>query len=291
MHDTYSKPGKFFRAIPLLLIAIIIFSSPGSVYSITKKTIEPGLHAEIDGGKKIFLTTCDDDQNIIGEWSSRVLANPEKKGRYLSGNCLRVPLSELSEEYQLAVMKTLFKKDSYNEEGWIHRVTYISLKRGGGETMWNISGWFTGDPQNYRKILKHNGMSKRTKLYKGTRINIPVEMLRPAFREPILFEIAARRAAEGPSAEAKRLNGDLTLKSDAQGPYASYRMKKGDTIYSKVVMKYTGRVTSQDVMDAVKTICRRSGIRKAKRLRPGDEVKIPLDMLSLPYLPPDDPRR
>jgi N-acetylmuramoyl-L-alanine amidase len=289
MYCNYSKLGRFFWAFSLLLISILLFPSHSDAYSNAKKTIEPGLSAEIDGGKKIFLTAC--GEYGIEEWASRVLASPEKKDKFLSGKCLKVPLGELSEEYQLEVMKTLFAKDSYDESGWIHKVTYISQRRGGGETMWNISGWFTGNPQNYKKILKYNGMSKRTKLFKGTRIQIPLELLRPAFKEPILFEIAARRTAEGPSADAKKLNGDLTLKSDSHGPYASYRMKKGDTIYSKVVMKYTGRVTKKDVMDAVKTICRRSSIRNAKRLKPGDEVKIPLDLLSLQYLPPGDPRR
>jgi N-acetylmuramoyl-L-alanine amidase len=275
--------------IPLILFAILSFPSHSDAYSNAKKTIEPGLSAEIDNGKKISLTAC--DEYAVAEWAPRVLANPEKKDKFISGKCLKVPLGELSEEYQLEVMKTLFKKDSYDEDGWIHRVTYISRRRGGGETMWNISDWFTGNPQNYRKLLDYNGMTKWTKIYKGTKIRIPLYLLRPAFKEPILFEIAARRAAEGPSAEAKKLNGDLTLKSDGQGPYASYRMKKGDTIYSKVVMKYTGRVTSRDVMDAVDIICRRSSIKKAKRLKPGDEVKIPLDLLSLQYLPPNDPRR
>lgn len=286
-----SRRDKLFPALLLLLAAIVIFPSPCSASSSAKKAIEPGLRAEIEGGKKIYLTACEAGEYEVVDWAARVLATPEKQDKFLSGDCLKAPLADLSEEYQLEVIKTLFKGDSYNERGWLHKVTYISLKRGGGETMWNISAWFTGDAQNYKKILAYNGMSRRSKLFKGTKINIPLELLRPAFREPILFEIAARRAAEGPSADAKRLNDELTLETDAQGPYASYSMKKGDTIYSDVVMKYTGRITSQDVMSAVKIICRRSGIRNPKRLRPGADVKIPLDLLSLPYLPPGDPRR
>ncbi len=278
----------------LLLFAAILVLSPSSVYSASstvKKTIEPGLRAEIDGGKRIYLTACEVSEHDIADWAARVLADPEKSDEFLSGNCLRVPLAKLSEEYQLETMHALFRRDTYSTRSWTHRVTYVSLKRRGGETLWNISEWFTGNGQNYRRILKYNGMSSRAKLYQGTKDKIPLELLKPAFKEPILFEIAARRAAEGPSEKSRRLNGDLTLKTDSNGAYASYRMKEGETIYSSVVMKYTERVTATDVMAAAKTICRRSDIRNPKRLRPGDEVKIPLDMLSLIYLPPDDPRR
>jgi len=281
----------FSGVYALVVSVILLFPAPCHAGSSARKAIEPGLEAQIDGGKKITLTACTTEEQDAAEWAVRVLADPEKQGRFLSGDCLKVPLNQLSAEYQLEVMQTLFVKDSHSDRGWIHRVTYISRTRRGGETLWNISEWFTGDPQNYKKILAHNGMSRRAKLYKGTKIEIPLDLLKPAFEEPILFEIAARRAAESPSDEARRLNGDLTLKTDAQGPYASYRIKRGDTIYSRVVMKYTGRITSRDVMDAVKIICRRSNIRKPERLKPGDEVKIPLDLLSLQYLPPDDPRR
>ncbi len=291
MHERISRSRLPMRMFRLFLCVAIFTLFPSNAHPHVKKTIAPGLRAEIEGGKKIYLTACAVDEHDTTDWPSRVLAHPEKQTKFLSGKCLKAPLAELAEKYQLEVMKTLFKEDSYNERGWTHKVTYISLSRRGGETLWNISEWFTGDAQNYKKILKYNGMSRRAKLYKGTKINIPLELLRPAFKEPILFEIAARRAAEGPSDESKRLNGDLTLKTDSQGPYASYRIKKGDTIYSKVVMKYTERVTSRDVMDAVKIICRRSNIKNPKKLMPGDEVKIPLDMLSLMYLPPDDPRR
>jgi N-acetylmuramoyl-L-alanine amidase len=273
------------------LLSVFLISSPCAAASSAKKTIEPGLRVEIVGGKTIHLTACAVEEHDVTDWAMRVLAHPEKMDRYISGQCLKVPFKALSEEYQLETMKTLFKGDSYDESGWAHKVTYISLKRGGGETLWNISWWFTGDATNYKKILRHNGMSRKARLFKGTKIRIPLELLRPAFREPILFEIAARRTAEGPSAEARRLNGDLTLKADAQGAYASYRIKKGDTIYTDVVMRFTGRMVSSDVMNVAKEICSRSGIRKPKRVRPGDEVKIPLDLLSLQYLPPDDPRR
>ena len=286
-----TKLQFFARSFGLSLLIVFLAASSSQAYSHAKKTIEPGLYAEMEGGKKIYLTACATTELDVTDWAARVLANPEKYSKFKHGKCLKVPLAELTEEYQLEVMRGLFKRDSYDQAGWNHKITYTSSRRRGGETLWNISEWFTGDPRNYKDIQKHNWMSRRTRLYKNTKIKIPLRLLKPAFRNPILFEIAARRAAEGPSAESRRLNGDLTLKTDARGPYASYKVKKGDTIYSNVVMRFTDRVLARDVMDAAKNICRRSGIRDPGKLHPGDEIKIPLDLLSLMYLPPDDPRR
>jgi len=180
MHERISISCLPMRVLRLFLFAAILALFPSNAHSHVKKTIEPGLRAEIEGGKKIYLTACAVDEHDTTDWPARVLANPEKQTKFLSGKCLKVPLAELAEKYQIEVMKTLFKDDSYNERGWTHKVTYISLSRRGGETLWNISEWFTGDAQNYKKILKHNGMSRRAKLYKGTKINIPLELLGPA---------------------------------------------------------------------------------------------------------------
>ncbi|MBI5116791.1 LysM peptidoglycan-binding domain-containing protein, partial [Candidatus Poribacteria bacterium] len=264
---------------------------PSEAYAQIKKTVEPGIKVEMVNGKDIYVISYPSKDYDLSDCAERIMANPERDSRFLKGKSLRVPLAELNDEYQLEAMRTLFKQDSHNDTGWVHKVTYVSSRRQGGETLWAITEWFTGNGQNYKKLLAHNGMSGRFKLYKGTTIKIPLDMLSPAFKKPIQFEIAARRAAEAPTPESRHLNGDLTLKIDAQGEYASYRLKKGDTIYSKVVMKYTDRVEVEDVKEAVDMICRRSGIKDPRKLNAGDEIKMPLELLSVMYLPPDNADR
>jgi N-acetylmuramoyl-L-alanine amidase len=281
----------FSRLSWFLILACLMCVAPANAYSNVEKEIEAGLTVELEHGKKIYMRGCPIEDCDADEWAARLLANPENQARFTTGGCLKAPLAELAEEYQLEAIQTIFKDDSYDQKGWIHKVTYTSSRRGGGETLWSISRWFTGDPRNYTKIMQHNRMSSRSRLYKGTTVRIPLALLSPAFKEPILSDIAARRALQSFSAESKRLNGDLMLKTDSQGPYASYQLKKGDTIYSKVVMKFTDRVTPEDVMEAVRIICDRSSIKKPRRLKAGDEVKVPLDLLSPMYLPRDDPRR
>ncbi|GAB4349118.1 MAG: hypothetical protein Kow0099_32000 [Candidatus Abyssubacteria bacterium] len=279
------------RVFRFLFSVAFLLLLPKNAHPDVTKMIEPGLSVALTGGKEIYLEACPVEECDGAEWAIRVLADPERQAKYVKNECLRVPYSALTEEYQLEAIRTLFKSDSYDPGGWNHKVTYISTRSDGGETLWSISRWFTGNSKNYKKIMQYNHMSPRARLYKGTLVRIPFELLLPALQEPILAEIAAKRAMLSFAPDSKRLNGDLTLKSDARGPYASYRMKRGDTIYSKVVMKYTDRVTAEDVLEAVDIICERSGIKYPHRLKAGDEVKIPLDLLSAMYLPPSDPRR
>ncbi|RJP14300.1 MAG: N-acetylmuramoyl-L-alanine amidase [Candidatus Abyssobacteria bacterium SURF_5] len=275
----------------LMLFSLILIAPTTQVYAAVETSLEPGLTVSLGNDNEIAVKACPTGDYDLQEWVDRLLANPETCQKLIKGDCLHVPLEDLTPEYQLEAVKALFPNDSHTEEHWIHKVTYVSTRAIGGETLWSMSKWFTGNAQNHTKISAYNKMSPRKKLYKNSIVKIPVHLLSPAFRDMITFEIAARRTAEGGAAKLKQLNGELVLKMDSQGPYASYRMKRGDTIYSKVVMQFTDRVTAEDVMEATKLICERSGIRDPRRLKKGDEIKIPLDLLSVMYLPPDDPRR
>ena len=84
---------------------------------------------------------------------------------------------------------------------------------------------------------------------------------------------------------------DLTYGKDAEGPYAAYRLKKGEALYSAVVVRFTGRVDVQEVNDLTVRVAARSGIRNVTHIPIGFKVRIPLDLLLAEYLPRDDPRR
>jgi N-acetylmuramoyl-L-alanine amidase len=95
----------------------------------------------------------------------------------------------------------------------------------------------------------------------------------------------------GPAVPPAEGAEDLRYGKDADGPYAAYRLKRGEALYSAVVVRYTGRVDAADVSDLARTIAKRSGIRDVTDIAIGFRVKIPLDLLLPEYLPPGDPRR
>jgi N-acetylmuramoyl-L-alanine amidase len=99
--------------------------------------------------------------------------------------------------------------------------------------------------------------------------------------------------APGPFAPPPVAEGadDLKYGGDSGGRYALYRLKKGEALYSAVVVRFTGRVDVQDVNDLAGQIARRSGIDDVTNIAIGYKVKIPLDSLLPEYLPRDDSRR
>jgi N-acetylmuramoyl-L-alanine amidase len=99
--------------------------------------------------------------------------------------------------------------------------------------------------------------------------------------------------APGPYAPPPVAEGadDLKYGGDSEGRYAVYRLKKGEALYSAVVVRYTGRVDVQDVNDLAGQIARRSGIDDVTNIAIGYKVKIPLDDLLPEYMPRDDARR
>ena len=94
--------------------------------------------------------------------------------------------------------------------------------------------------------------------------------------------------APPPAAEGA---GDLKYGRDRDGGYAVYRLKKGEALYSAVVIRFTGRVDVQEVNDLAAQVARRSGIDDVTGIPVGYAVKIPIDDLLPEYLPRDDPRR
>lgn len=86
-------------------------------------------------------------------------------------------------------------------------------------------------------------------------------------------------------------NGDLTYGEDEKGPYALYRLKAGEALYSAVVIRYTGRIDPDEVSQVADEIARASGIKDVTDIAIGHPVRIALDLLVPEFLPPGDPRR
>lgn len=97
-------------------------------------------------------------------------------------------------------------------------------------------------------------------------------------------ETAVEAVAVGPAPS-------LTFEHSAAGPYAVYRLQKGEALYSSVAIRFTGRVYSKDVGDVLARIVKFNDIDDVARIRIGYPVKIPMDLLLPEYLPADAPER
>ncbi len=93
-----------------------------------------------------------------------------------------------------------------------------------------------------------------------------------------------------PPVETK-LDGLLEYGADSKGAYASYNLRKGEALFSSVVVRFTDYQEYADVAQACTVIAKRSGIPDVTDIDAGSEIRIPLDMLSDRYKPDDSPER
>jgi N-acetylmuramoyl-L-alanine amidase len=83
-----------------------------------------------------------------------------------------------------------------------------------------------------------------------------------------------------PAAVSESGIGELTFHRDARGEYASYRLKKGETIWTHVVRRFTSRTDDVSDNEASRIILERSGFSDDRTIPDGAEMKIPVELLA-----------
>lgn len=288
------------------LLAVLVALVPQSLQradaaSTAARRLEGDLRALIANGKRIYLLArvqTASQQRVVAD---EVMAEPYRFSRYITNQGLQIPLHRLRDAYRRAVVEELFPRDRPTRIGWHHRVTYADGSRDGGESLWRISEWFTGTGTNYKSIASYNNRNPNRALRLGDELVIPDHLLLPAFR--LGPPPGPPRPATPPPPKAPEpyepgtfphpaiQNGELTFHEDPEGTYAAYELKRGETLYSSVVIRFTGRVEYREVMDTARAVAARSGIRDVSSIPPGRTIKIPIDLLSPEFRPPDDPVR
>lgn len=197
--------------------------------------------------------------------AQRILALPGEPSRT---RVTTLSYGALSNDMKRAVVTALFPSDVRATEGWLHiAVTDERLK--------DVAGWFSGLPGAVATIARLNDVSSES-VSRGTTLRVPTELLLPPFRD----------------AEAVREEEPAKLEfgEDEKGRYAVYRLRRKEALYSAVVVRFTGRLHAEDVIQLALQIALRSGIDDVHAIPVGYPVKIPLDVLSPEFLPADDPR-
>ena len=185
---------------------------------------------------------------------------------------IRVPLALLTDDYRVLVLVSLFPDDRREGEDWIH------IARSGplptyDAGLWQVAEWFTGDGDSFDELMRANSLSS-PELSRGQAIRVPGTLLHASFQGAIVSA-----------------DGSLEYGSDEKGPYAAYRLKRNEALYSAVVVRYTGRTKASDVVTTAELIKERSGIRDLRDIPVGFKIKIPLDLLQPEFLPAGHPLR
>jgi len=188
---------------------------------------------------------------------------------------------ELSPEAKRWALAALFPKDTWGKDQVAHRVRWPQL-----ESPWLMASLFMGHGQSYDRLQAANP-SNPEKLLAGDLWIIPRVLLSEDLGGETPAQVKAGSPEAGLDDEARMtaFRGMLHFEQDQQGKYAAYHLRKGEALYSSVVMRYTDQVDPQGVNDLALEIARRSGIADVRGIQPGTLVKIPLEALASPFQP------
>ena len=204
---------------------------------------------------------------------------------------LRVPVELLKADLRLEAVRLLFPVDRRVADGWEH---WILDPFDQGEESWEwLAELFTGRRSRADALREANPELPKTDLERGRPMVIPAELLVPAFAGvPAPAPTPIPVVAAGGREETPATPGSpLSYGEDDRGPYAQYRLARGEALYSAVVVRFTGQLNAAEVNATAREIAVRSGIKDVTAIPVGYPVRIPLDLLIPRYLPPDHPRR
>jgi N-acetylmuramoyl-L-alanine amidase len=190
--------------------------------------------------------------------------------------------ADLSPEGKRWALQRLFPKDTWGRDQVVHRVRWPQT-----ESVWLMASLFLGHGQRYDQLQGANPANPE-KLRAGDVWVIPQTLLAEDLGGKAAPRADQRRQPEDELSEDARVasfRAMLAFEEDEQGKYAAYHMRKGEALYSSVVMRYTDQVDPRGVNDLALAIARRSGIVDVRMIQPGQLVKIPLDALASPFQP------
>ncbi len=192
-----------------------------------------------------------------------------------------VPFESLSPEAKRWALQALFPKDVWAKEGVRHLVRWPEL-----ESVWLMASLFSGHGQNYDRLQEANPKNPE-KLRKGDTWIIPASLLSVDLGGQAQGVLDRTQAEDGLDDDERILayRALLTFGEDAKGRFAAYHLRKGEALYSSVVMRYSDRVEPKDVNDLARVIANRSGITDVRGIQPGQLVKIPVEFLADPFQP------
>ena len=195
--------------------------------------------------------------------SLKTIRKYSKTRRLYRNRFITFPLKVINGSIRSSALKAVFFKDKAGIGYWKHRVTFA------WETTSMIAGLFTKEGIKAGHLDRYNKMrNKGNILKKGDVIKIPWKWVSP--------ELSLRPVS---------LKPPLKLKQDKSGKfYAHYQMKHGETLYSSVVIRFTGRLLNDEVNQVANKLLKLNNISDAKLIQTRQKIRIPLGWLSEEYL-------
>lgn len=188
---------------------------------------------------------------------------------------------ELSPEGRRWALQAFWPDDVWRKEEVIHQVRWPEL-----ESVWLMAALFCAHGQNYDQLQAANPGNPE-KLAAGDRWRIPSHLLARYLGGPVrgILERAQPEDELDDEARVAAYRSLLAYGEDRQGPYAAYRLRRGEALYSSVVMRFTDRVDPKEVNELAQALARRADIADVRSIPAGTLIRIPVAYLAGPFQP------
>jgi len=184
----------------------------------------------------------------------------------------------LSAEGKRWALKAAFPEDVWTKDEVRHIVRHPQI-----ESVWLMAAHFTGHGQNYDRLEALNPRNPE-KLAAGDLWRIPRELLsKDLGGQGLAPDRSQPEDGLDDEARVKAYRALLAFDQDRDGKFAAYRLRRGEALWSSVVMRYTDRVDGKEVNRAAEIIAKRSGIEDVRGIQPGTLIRIPVELLSDPF--------
>lgn len=262
---------RFLFVASICLVATNTFSD-----EVIRRPLESGVFALGKDSGVYGLEVVGASRGVLAKY----LAVESEGSAYAGRQSVFVPLNRLKAEAQRRVLLAVFERDAVTSDGWYHHTVFAT------ETLWSVCALVTGNGQNYKQILGNPyNASLQSELDRGTTVLIPTAYLDRVMRQATPDRVPVPSDLREPTPDLASLDGALRYGSDKQGRFAAYTLKRGESLYTSVVARFTDYHENADILQACQLVATRSGIRDVTDIDTGREIRIPIDMLSSRYQP------
>ncbi len=205
---------------------------------------------------------------------------------------VKVPFAFLNYAYKKRALLQIFPNDTETDTSWVHVVTYPS------ETWSSTAEIFCEEVDYADLLLQENGFEEEDDFRLGQVVKIPARLLDESLRRhPLVVTLPAPEVKPTPqepvAPSAKPLHSqdpELKLVTRSGKTYGTYRLKRGEALYSAVVVRFTGRVDADEVNQIARELMLVNGIADASKIPIGTEIKVPLELIDEALLGEEPPQ-
>lgn len=292
-------------AVVVASLMVVCAQASAQIGYIERYQVEPGVYAVLRNGNTIFLECTPPLGKQARPFLEKYLVDGGAWKMYADKGAVAIHFDKLRPEIKRQALLAVFPLDCIDEKGWWHVVRFDAS--GCGESLTQLAVWLTGSPGNVTLIsARPENQGIHEELKRSDRILVPRSILLPAMRAfkappplpeipPIEARSSSGTAEAGNSSDSTPgiafpfANGDteglLEYHGTLQDGHAVYCLRPGESLYSAVVVRFTDYRENSDILDACGEIAKCSGIRDMHRIKAGQKILIPVDMLADRFKP------